>query len=88
MKPLYKYFALAFFVALIAMMATPFVAGQTSSGDRLVVYGDVVYFFGLGKPRTCTASSQFKRGEPIGFRMTATDPARASGIAQRSSLFI
>ena len=75
MKHLYKYFALAFLLALTAMMATPFVAGQTPSGNRVVVYGDVVYFFGLGKPRTCTASTQFKRGEPIGFRMTAIDPA-------------
>jgi hypothetical protein len=76
MKPLYRYSALAVFVILAATMASSFVAGQTSShGDHLAVYGDVVYFFGLGKPRTCTASSQFKRGEPVGFRMTAINPA-------------
>ncbi len=75
MKNLYRYSALAVFFILAALLATPFVSGQTSGNDRLVVYGDVVYFFGLGKPRTCTASSQFKRGEPIGFRMTAIDPA-------------
>lgn len=76
MKSLYRYSALPVFAVLAAMLAAPFVAGQAgSASDRLVVYGDVVYFFGLGKPRTCTASSQFKRGEPIGFRMTAIDPA-------------
>lgn len=77
MKPAYKHCAFGLLVVMVALAASSFVAGQTpsSSGDHLVVYGDVVYFFGLGKPRTCTASSQFKRGEPIGFRMTAINPA-------------
>jgi hypothetical protein len=51
------------------------VAGQTSSGaGSLVVYGDVVYFYGPGKPRNCILNSQYKRGEPVGFRMTAMNP--------------
>ena len=75
-KPFYKYFALAVFVAVAAMTATSFLAGQTpSGGDRLVVYGDVVYFFGPGKPGNCTLNNRFKRGEPVGFRMTAINPA-------------
>ncbi len=76
MKPLYKYCALAVLVVLAVITASSFLPGQTpSSGGRLVVYGDVVYFFGVGKPRNCILNSQFKRGEPVGFRMTAINPA-------------
>jgi hypothetical protein len=76
MKPFYRYFALGVVVAVAALMGTSFLAGQTSSsGDHLAVYGDVVYFYGVGKPRNCILNSQFKRGEPMGFRMTAINPA-------------
>jgi hypothetical protein len=76
MKPLYKYCALAVFVALTAMGASSFLAGQTpSSGDRLIVYGDVVYFYHPGDPRNCILNNRFKRGEPVGFRLTAVNPA-------------
>jgi hypothetical protein len=76
MKLLYKYSALAVLVALTAMAASSFLAGQTpSSGDHLVVYGDTVFFFGPGKPYNCTLTNQFKKGQPVGFRMTAVNPA-------------
>jgi hypothetical protein len=76
MKPLYKYFALAVFFALGVMLATSRLSGQTpSGGDRLVVYGDLAYFFGPGKPANCTLNNRFKRGDPVGFRMTAINPA-------------
>jgi hypothetical protein len=75
MKPFYKYCALAVFVAVAAMVATSFLAGQTpSGGDRLIVYGDVVYFYHPGDPRNCILNNRFKRGEPVGFRMTAINP--------------
>ena len=76
MKPLYKYFALALVLAAASLLSTSFLAGQTpSSSDRLVVYGDVVYFYHPGNPRNCILNSRFKRGEPVGFRMTAINPA-------------
>ena len=76
MKRIYRYFALAVFVALTPIVATSFLAGQTpSSGGHLSVYGDTVFFFGLGKPDSCTLSSRYKRGQPVGFRMTVIDPA-------------
>lgn len=68
-------------VALIALLSFLVIqspaslAGQTAGGgNRLVVYGDVAYFFARGQPRSCVLTSQFKRGEPMGFRMTALDP--------------
>jgi hypothetical protein len=76
MKRFYRCFALAL---LVAMAASPFLAGQTpqtpSSGDRLIVYGDVVYFYPPGDTRNCILNNRFKRGEPVGFRMTAINPA-------------
>ncbi len=76
MKGSYKYSALAAFIAVVAIVATWPLAGQTpSSGDHLVVYGDVTYFYPPGNPRNCILNSRFKRGEPVGFRMTAINPA-------------
>jgi len=60
-------------LAVVAMLATSLL-GQ-SGGDRLIVYGDLVYFYPPGHPRNCILNSQFKRGEPLGFRMTAINPA-------------
>jgi hypothetical protein len=40
-----------------------------------MVYGDVTYFFGPGRPLNCTLNNRYKRGEPVGFRMTAINPA-------------
>jgi hypothetical protein len=61
-------------LAVVALLGTSPLAGQ-SGGDRLIVYGDLVYFYPPGNPRNCILNSQFKRGEPLGFRMTAIDPA-------------
>jgi hypothetical protein len=49
-------------------------AGQSPS-ERLIVYGDLTYFFGPGRPLNCTLNNRYKRGEPVGFRMTAINPA-------------
>ena len=56
-------------VILAGLGASP-VAGQAGN---LVVYGDVVYFYPPGNARNCILNSQFKRGEPVGFRMTSVD---------------
>jgi hypothetical protein len=60
-------------LVVVAVLSTSPLAGQ-SSGGRLIVYGDLVYFFGPGKPRNCTLTNQYKHGEPVGFRMTAINP--------------
>src|SRR5688500_20123354 len=49
----------------------PAAAGQ----GKLIVFGDVTLF--LGKPGmagNCALQSRFKRGDAVGFRMTAIDP--------------
>jgi len=76
MRRSYKYLALLAFIAVLAVAATWPLVGQTpSSADHLVVYGDVVYFYPPGNPRNCILNNHFKRGEPVGFRMTAINPA-------------
>src|SRR5206468_12426113 len=70
----FKYLYAAMALLLVAMLAPSPISGQ-SAGNRLVVYGDVVYFYPPGHPRHCLLNNQFKHGEPVGFRMTAVNPA-------------
>jgi hypothetical protein len=63
-------------IAIALLTSASHVSGQTQSGsDRLILYGDMAYFFGPGKPLNCTLNNRFKRGDPVGFRMTAINPA-------------
>jgi len=90
MKKLPPILALLVSFVLLGILATLLVmplAGQShSSSDRLVLSGDIVYFFGPGKPRNCTMSNRFQRGEPVGFRMTAINPA--TGKRDRSTQLV
>jgi hypothetical protein len=67
-----KITSLCFAVAFLALLGAPPLAGQSS--ERLIVYGDLTYFFGPGRPLNCTVANRYKRGEPVGFRMTAINP--------------
>jgi hypothetical protein len=58
---------------LVAMLAPAPVSGQSGS-ERLVLFGDIVYFYPPGNPRNCLLNNQFRRGEPVGFRMNAINP--------------
>ena len=60
-------------LVLVALLAPSSLSGQ-SGGDRLILFGDVVYFYPPGHPRNCLLNNQFKRGEPVGFRMNAINP--------------
>ena len=59
-------------VGLAAVLTAGSVAGQSS--EKLVVWGDLTYFFGPGKPLNCTMQNRYQRGEPVGFRATAINP--------------
>jgi hypothetical protein len=67
---------LALAVVLAVLSVSP-MAGQQApaGGQQLVLSGDMVYFFGQGRPNNCFMSNRYKRGEPVGFRMTAINPA-------------
>jgi hypothetical protein len=69
-----KYLSHCAALILVAALAPSPLAGQ-SGGDRLILFGDVVYFYPPGNARNCLLNNQFKRGEPVGFRMNALNPA-------------
>ena len=62
-------------LVLIALLAPASISGQSGGGDRLVLFGDVVYFYPPGHVKNCLLNNQFRRGEPVGFRMNAVNPA-------------
>ena len=65
-------YSLACLTLVLAATLTPSpVSGQ---GDRLVLFGDIVYFYPPGHAKNCLLNNQFKRGEPVGFRMNAINP--------------
>ena len=61
-------------------------AGQAPAGERLFLHGDTVLFLGPGIPRSCSLNSYFKRGDRIGFRFTAINPA--TGKRDRASQLV
>ena len=86
MTNLLKYVPHMILAAALAFAATSPLAGQTAGGDRLILSGDLVYFLGGGQPRNCFMSNRYKRGEPVGFRMTAIDPA--TGTRDRTTQLV
>lgn len=73
---LLKHLPTGILVVLLASVTVAPTAGQQpqSTGNQLILSGDLVYFFGQGRPNNCFMSNRYKRGEPVGFRMTAIDP--------------
>jgi|SRR5689334_20063893 len=76
---------LAVVVIVVAAVAIPSFAQHEKT--RLVLSGDLAYFFGVGKsPLNCTLNNRYKRGEPVGFRMTAINPE--TGKRDRSTQLV
>src|SRR5262249_55410225 len=65
----------AVLIVTILAAASPKPALQQNSGERLILSGDLAYFFGPGKPLNCTLNNRYQKGDPVGFRMTAINPA-------------
>jgi hypothetical protein len=61
-------------LVLVTMLTPSHVSGQAPTGG-LILLGDVVYFYPPGTPKNCLLNNQFKRGEPVGFRMNALNAA-------------
>jgi hypothetical protein len=78
---------LAAVVLIASERASAFQTPPAAGSGKLVVYGDVVLFLGRpGMPGNCALQSRFKHGEPVGFRMTAIDPA--TGEREPSAQFV
>ena len=62
-------------IVTILAAALPIPGMAQREGERLILSGDMAYFFGPGKPLNCTLNNRYKRGDPAGFRMTAINSA-------------
>jgi len=59
-----------------AQQAAPAPAPPPQAGDpsgKLVIWGDTAIFINPTDPNNCILTNRFKRGERVGFRMTAID---------------
>src|SRR5262249_6013829 len=76
MKKAARIVAMLAVVVLTTILAAgaPTPGQEQRGGGRLIVYGDMAYFFGPGKPLNCTLNNRYKRGDPVGFRVTAINP--------------
>jgi len=75
------------FAAAVILVGLLVVPGFAQHKGQLVLSGDIAYFFGVGKsPLNCTLNNRFKRGEPVGFRMTAINPE--TGKRDRSTQLV
>ncbi len=62
-------------------------ASSAAGQGKLIVFGDVTLFLGKqGVAGNCALQSRFKRGDPVGFRMTAMDPV--TGQREPSAQFV
>jgi len=60
---------------IITILAAALPIPSLAQGERLILSGDLALFLGPGKPLNCTLNNRYKRGDPVGFRMTAINPA-------------
>lgn len=67
--------AIVVIVTILAAAALPVPGLAQREGERLFLAGDLALFLGPGKPLNCTLNNRYKRGDPVGFRMTAINPA-------------
>ncbi|MCC7105573.1 MAG: hypothetical protein IT307_10555 [Chloroflexi bacterium] len=61
--------------------------GAYDPSNTLVLYGDMALFSGRSNPESCTLKNRYKRGEPVGFRMTAIEPA-SGAFAETAELVV
>ena len=85
MKTLQTIPAVVIALLLATLQGSP-AAGQGASSEKLFLRGDTVLFLGLGIPRSCSQNSYYKRGDRIGFRFTAINPA--TGKRDRASQLV
>ena len=86
MKTVQTVSAAALLALALAALQGPLVARQQASAEKLFLRGETVLFLGVGIPHSCALNSYFKRGDRIGFRFTAINPA--TGTRDRASQLV
>jgi hypothetical protein len=84
-KKLLTIFAVVLAVVLATLQGS-LAAGQAASSGKLFLRGETVLFLGVGIPHSCALNSYFKRGDRIGFRFTAINPA--TGTRDRATQLV
>ena len=87
--------SLALLAALVACGAAPTptavpaapTATPPAMASKLVLYGDLALFDKQENPDNCILKSRYKRGEGVGFRMTALDPLSGK-VAETAELVV
>ena len=55
---------------------------------KLILRGDMTYFFGPGKPKNCTLNNVYRRGDPVGWRIEAVDPQTGQHVEPDAQLVV
>jgi hypothetical protein len=58
----------------------------TRATGKLILSGDLNLFAGRGAPNNCVTTNRFKRGENVGFRITAVDGG--TGEVEKSAVIV
>ena len=61
--------------AVFALSLAPSPAAGQAPDGKLIVFGDLAAFNGPGTPENCFLKNRFKKGQNVGFRITAVDGA-------------
>ena len=72
--------------AALASLQGSVAARQAASSEKLFLRGDTTLFLGNGIPHSCALNTYFKRGDRIGFRFTAINPA--TGTRDRATQLV
>ena len=81
-------FSLAVVITGLALATLQGSAQAPAANKNLILHGDMTYFFGPGKPKNCTLSNVYKRGEPVGWRIQAVDPDTGKHAAPDTQLVV
>lgn len=62
--------------------------GGNVPGRDLIVFADLSVFWGPSNPDNCMLKSRYKRGEPVGFRVSALDPKTGDHVEPEAELIV
>ena len=79
---------LAVVLAVVGLGTVPSSAQAEKKAGKLILRGDMAYFFGPGKPKNCTLNNVYHKGEPVGWRIEAVDPETGQHVEPEAKLIV
>jgi len=80
--------SLAVVLVVVNVAAVRSSAQTEKKTGKLILRGDMAYFFGPGKPKNCTLNNVYHRGEPVGWRIEAVDPETGQHVEPEAKLVV